>query len=163
MKPKRPYVASLDQVRITRERNDAAFIDYADPAIGGVHFTIGPEIADMTELEILDLHNECLQAMQDLADSYQHVAVEVPMGSPQIKYEERSDQWVPRGYVVRCVISDGGPDGEATFWVDDRELSLAEFGRMMTTYAGWGCRLVFVPDERVHERPEIAVREPEEK
>jgi len=42
----------------------------------------------------------------------------------------------------------------------DRELSLAEFGRMLTTYAGWGMRIAFVPDDDVHEEPRIEVREP---
>ena len=33
----------------------------------------------------------------------------------------------------------------------------------MTMYAGWGMRIVFVPDDELHEEPQIEVREPEEK
>ena len=35
-----------------------------------------------------------------------------------------------------------------------------EFGRLLTTHAGWGIRLVFVPDNELHEKPRIVVREP---
>ena len=82
---------------------------------------------------------------------------------PQIEYFEKGDQWTPHGDVLRCVISDGGPDNEPIIYVDDRELSWREFGRLMTTYAGWGMRIVFVPDDELHEEPQIEVREPEEK
>ena len=35
-----------------------------------------------------------------------------------------------------------------------------EFGRMLSTHAGWGMRIAFVPSEIVEEAPEIEVREP---
>ena len=54
-------------------------------------------------------------------------------------------------------------DNEPIIYVDDRELSWREFGRLMTTYAGWGVRIVFVPDDELHEEPQIEIREPEEK
>ena len=40
MRPKRPSHVLIDQVRITREGNDA-IIDYADSAIAGTRLTIG--------------------------------------------------------------------------------------------------------------------------
>ena len=160
-RPKRPFIVSLDQVRIVREPT-GVFIDYADPDVGGVHLTMGEEAKSLSDQEILDRHNECLRAIQELGDSYEHVAVEVPPGKPQLQYMAQSDQWVPRGGVVRAVISDGGPDCQATFWVDDREMSLEEFGRMFITYAGWGVRLTFVPEDEVHLRPVVEVREPQD-
>lgn len=54
-------------------------------------------------------------------------------------------------------------DGEPVIHIDDHELSWREFGRLLTTHAGWGMRIVFVPDDEVHETPQIEVREPEEK
>ena len=75
----------------------------------------------------------------------------VPPGRPQIRYFAPGDQWVPRGGVLRCVIDDGGPDGEAIIHVDDQALSLAEFGRMLCTYAGWGMRIAFVPEDAIAE------------
>ena len=68
-----------------------------------------------------------------------HVAVEVPLGSPQIKYFARRYQWCPRGGVLRCLVEDD-ENGQLVVGIDDQELSLEEFGRMLTTYVGWGMR-----------------------
>src|SRR4029453_17160245 len=81
---------------------------------------------------------------------------------PQIRYFERGDQSTPRGDVLRCEIDDGGPGGEPIIHIDDRELSWREFGRLLTTHAGWGMRIVFVPDDELDEEPRIEIREAEE-
>ena len=159
MKRKRRYIARLDEVIITRE-GDTAVIGYLEEGVPGTHLRIGPELAVMTDEEVLELYNEGLRAQAELAATYKHVAVEVPLNSPQIKYFERSYQWVPRGSVLRCHISD--EDGQAVIEIDDKELSLEEFGRMLTTYSGWGMRIEFVPEEEVHRRPALEVREPKE-
>lgn len=93
---------------------------------------------------------------------YEHVAVEIPQGRPQIKYFRLGNQWSLHGDVLRCIISDGGPGGRAVVCIDDHELSLEEFGRLLTTYAGWGMRIVFVPDDRTDEEPEIEIRDPDD-
>lgn len=162
MRMKRPHLASLDQVRITRE-GDAAVIEYADPTVATTHFTLGTDVHAMTDQEILDRFNEYIQARDQAMAEYEHIAVEIPPGRPQIEYFARGDQWTPRGDVLRCVISDGGPDNEPIIYIDDQELSWDEFGRLLTTHAGWGMRVTFVPDDRVHENPEIEVREPKER
>ena len=46
--------------------------------------------------------------------------------------------------MLRCIIDDSGPEGEVIIHIDDKELSLAEFGRMLTVHAGWGMRIAFV-------------------
>jgi hypothetical protein len=51
-------------------------------------------------------------------------------------------------------------DGRLVVGIDDHELGLEEFGRMLTTYAGWGMRIEFVPREAVHRRPALKVEEP---
>jgi hypothetical protein len=68
---------------------------------------------------------------------------------------------VPRGDVLRCHIEDDEA-GEVVVYVDDQELGLHEFGKLLRTYAGWGMRISFVPQDRVAEQPEIEVREPSE-
>jgi len=118
---------------------------------------IGPEVQRMTDEEILDRHNEVLGIQQQMRLEYEHIAVEIPPGRPQIRYSELCNQWTPRGDVLRCVIDDGGPDGEAVIYIDDHDLSLEEFGRLLTTYAGWGMRIVFVPEDQINEEPEIEV------
>ena len=76
---------------------------------------------------------------------------------------EKGYQWTPRGDVLRCVIDGGGPDGEPVIHIDDHELFWEEFGRLLTTHAGWGMRIVFVPDDELHEVPRMEVGEPDER
>ncbi len=159
MRLKKPYIASLDQVSISRE-GDCAIIEYKEPNVVTVNLVIGPEVRDMDDRGILHLHNSHIQAKQEMARGYKHVAVEIPEGRPQIEYFEKGNQWVPRGDVLKCVINDGGPDGGATVFIDDRELSLAEFGRLLGTFAGWGMRITFVPDDRIHKPPVSEIRDP---
>jgi hypothetical protein len=105
MKGKKRYIASLDEVTITRD-GDYACIAYKEQGIGATCLQIGPEIVEMSDREILELHNECLRAQAKRAAEYKHVAVEVPLGSAQIEYRAGSDQWAPRGGVLRCLIHD---------------------------------------------------------
>ena len=67
---------------------------------------------------------------------------------------------VPSG---RGVALPGRDDenGQLVVGIDDQELSLEEFGRMLTTYAGWGMRIEFVPDDQLHRQPALEVREPD--
>ena len=46
--------------------------------------------------------------------------------------------------------------------IDDRELSWEEFGKLVVTYAGWGMRIAFVPEDEVHRLPRVEVREPKD-
>jgi hypothetical protein len=54
MRFKKPTRVSIEQVQITREGDDA-IVDHADAGISGAHLAIGPEIATMTDAEIVDL------------------------------------------------------------------------------------------------------------
>ncbi len=160
MSLRKPTRAIIDQVRITREGNDA-IIDYADSGIAGTRFTIGPDIATMTDREIIDVFNGILAAQERLLAAWDKTVIEEPLGEKQIDYHENSDQWVPRGDVLRCIIDDGGgPEGEVTIHIDDKELSLAEFGRMVTVHAGWGMRIALVPEEFISENPKVEIRKP---
>jgi hypothetical protein len=160
MRLKKPTRVFIDQVRITREGSDA-IVDHADAGISVAHLTIGPEIAAMTDADIVDLYNGILESQERLLAEWNKTVIEEPPGEKQIDYHEKSDQWVPRGDVLRCLIGDGGPEGKVTIHIDDKELSLAEFGRMLTVHAGWGMRIVFVPEEFVTENPTVKVRKPE--
>ena len=157
----RPRVARMDEVDITRHEN-AAGISFRDGSVGSTMLTLGPRVATMTDAEILEAYNHTVRAMQRSIEEYHHVAVEVPPGSPQISYFPQGDQWTARGNVLRCYIDDGGSDDEAQVEIDDHILSLREFGRLLSAYAGWGMRIVFVPDNRLIEMPEIEVREPDD-
>jgi hypothetical protein len=66
--------------------------------------------------------------------------------------------------VLRCYIQDGGGrDGSLpVIDIDGRDFSWRQFGRMLCTYAGWGMRIAFVPDDELDRPPRIEVREPSE-
>ena len=161
MRPRKPYPAKLDEVVIRRE-GAFAIIEYREPGVAVTRFRIGKPLESLSDGEILGCFNETLRAQLASLEAFPRKVVEIPDGEPQIRYFELADQWTPRGSVVRCFIDDGGADGEVVIHVDDQELSLAAFGRLLSTYAGWGMRVCFVPEERLLESPEIEVRVPEE-
>jgi hypothetical protein len=161
---KRPRLARLDQVRISRSGEEAV-IEFLDPAVATTHLRIGPQVQRMTDEEVLLVFNQVIAAQiwnRDELDDY--VAVEIPVGSPQVERHPKTvNEWSPRGGVLRCVIEDGGgEDGSLpVIHVDDQEFDWEDFGRMLCTYAGWGMRIVFVPDDELDRHPKIVVREPD--
>ena len=161
MRIKKPRQASPDEVKISRE-SDGAVIEFAARTISTTHFKIGSQVRHMSDQAILDMFNDMITARDQLAAEYENIVIEIPPGQPQIEYSELCDQWVLRGDLLRCFVEDGGPDGEVTVHIDDQELSLREFGRLLGTYAGWGMRIAFVPDDLIDEEPEVEVREPRE-
>ena len=64
MRLKKPTRVFIDQVRITREGSDA-IVDHADAGLSVAHLTIGPEIAAMTDADIVDLYNGILEFKND--------------------------------------------------------------------------------------------------
>ncbi|MFZ0601455.1 MAG: hypothetical protein WAN05_08865, partial [Roseiarcus sp.] len=66
--------------------------------------TIGPDIATMTDREIIDVFNGILAAQERPLAAWNKKVAEEPPGKKQIDYHENSDQWVPRGDVLRCII-----------------------------------------------------------
>jgi len=165
MRKKRPRIARLDQVRISRDGEDA-IIEFRDPAIATTHLRIGPQVHEMTDEEILLAFNRTMTAqMRNRDELGEYVAIEVPVGSPQVEHNPGTvNQWSPRGGVLRCCIEDGGgEDGSLpVIYVDDREFTWEEFGKMLCTYAGWGMRIVFVPDDELDHPRKIVVREPDD-
>ncbi len=159
--PRRPHRPSPDEIKISRDA-DAAIIAYADPKVATTRFVIGREkLAEMTDEEIFALWHEHLEARDQTMQEYEHAAVEVPPGHPQVRYFAEGDQWVPRGDVLRCVVmgSQGEPD-EPFLTIDDCDFAPREFARMVSAFGGWGMRIVFVPDDELHDEPNITVREP---
>ena len=159
MRPKRPTRVLIDQVRVTREGNEAT-IEHADANAPTAHLTIGPGIASMSDADVVAMYNGILDAQWALLQEWDKTVVEERSGEPQIDYHEDSGQWVPRGEVLRCIVDDGGPDGEVVIHIDDKEMSLKDFGRLLSFYAGWGMRIAFVPEEFVTENPKVKVRKP---
>ena len=158
---KRPRIARLDQVRISRDGEDAV-IEFLDGSTATTHLRVGTEVQDMNDEAILLLFNQVIAAqIRNCDEMGEYVAVEIPVGSPQVeRFPGTTTEWVPRGGVLRCVIDDGGGD-DGSLPVIYVEFEWDEFGRMLCTYAGWGMRIVFVPDDELERTPRIVVKEPE--
>ena len=110
--------------KITREGGDA-IIDHADAKVASARVVMGPGIASISDADIVEMYNEILDAQWGLLQQWNKTVVEEPPGEKQIDYYEDSDQWVPRGDVLRCIIDDAGPNGEVTIHIGDQELSLS--------------------------------------
>lgn len=163
MRPNRLYVVRREEVRIIRD-GEAADIEYLEPEGPRVHLTIGPSIAGMSDDDIVEALNAVIRAQEELAKSYVHVAQEVPPGRPQIKFFEAGGYWVPRGDVLRFVVTSRQVDWESepAVEIDGREFTWEEFGRMLLTWEGWGVRMVVVPEDELEKRAKIAVQDPSE-
>ena len=105
MRPKRPHIVTLNQVRI-RRTGESAVVEYLDPAILPVVISVGPDADRLSDAEILDRHNAHLREAEALTKGRQHIVVEIPPGRRQIEYSVAGGQWVPRGGVLRCLIDE---------------------------------------------------------
>lgn len=159
---RRPHPASPDEVRFTRN-GDVLVVEYADDAIMTTHLRVGADkLAGMSDDDLLTYWNEFCEAEEAFRRSYKYVATEIPLGKPQLRLSPHTNTWVPRGHVLRCVwheYFDDQPD-DPCLTIDGRDYTLAEFGRILTTFAGWGMRIEFVPDDELHQRPRIKVKDP---
>src|ERR1700761_7691378 len=77
MKGKVRYLARLSEVIVTRD-GDFARIEYKEGEIAATLLKIGPEIREMSDSEIVELHNESLRDKAAQASECKQVAVEVP-------------------------------------------------------------------------------------
>jgi hypothetical protein len=152
-------------VKITRD-GDTAVFEYADPRVATTHLTMETgKLAKMTDADLLTYWNEHIEAIEEFIRAQKPFTLtEIPVGKPQVEHHEQSDQWVPRGHVLRSIVVNDSPiDIDDTFIsIDDRDFTVAEFLRMVGTFGGWGMRIAFVPDDEIHEQPKIKVQEPEE-
>lgn len=158
MRYRRPVVTSLDEAWVEKEE-PFVYIHYRDPRIRSVRIDVGSGVEEMADVDIIALHNRMIEAGQEMREGIRYTAVEVPEGEPQIEYHAPSDQWTFRGDVLRCEIGSSELDSPI-FYIDDHELTLREFGRMMTVYSGWGVRIIIVPDDELTGEPEIIVADP---
>jgi hypothetical protein len=157
-KPKVRYMAALDEVTVTRD-GDCARIEYKEAGIAVTHLEIGPEITEMSDSDIVEVYNQALRNDAKQAAEDKQVVYEVPLGSAQIEYIARCDQWVPKGSVLRCQIQVTEHD-EIIVKIDERKLRLKQFGKLLASYEGSGMRIEFVPTDEVHHRPALQVRLP---
>ncbi len=151
---------SLFEVKITRN-GDTATINYIDPAEeGGIILEIGPDLAKMSDSDIIKMHNNMVLAIKEHQEEHPYVAIEIPEGKPQIEYSEQCTQWSARGDVLRCRIESSENSGRIpVIEIDGQRLSWMELGALISSHEGWGMRILFVPDDETNKNPPIAVRE----
>lgn len=159
MKLKRPHIAKLDEVTITRN-GETSIIEYKEKGIWDTNLTIGPEIYSMSDEDILECHNDCIYAQLESIKNYKHIAVEIPSNKPQIKYFVPGGYWIACGDVLRCTI--GCNDDGTTVSIDDKEFNMDEFGKLLSTFEGWGMRITIVPEDEIHKIPTVEVKDPDE-
>ena len=91
--PSKVSPASSADYQITRA-GDIAIMAYADPKVATTSFKIGREkLAAMTDAEVFALWNEPIEARDQFMQDYDHVAVEVPPGHPQVRYFEEGESY----------------------------------------------------------------------
>jgi len=157
-KPKVRYIATSDEVTVIRD-GECARIEYKEAGIPVTNLEIGPEMAEMSDSAIVEVHNQDLRNNAKQAAEYKHVVYEAPLGSAQIEYFARCDQWVPKSSVLRCQIQ-VDEHGQIIVEIDERRLRLKQFGKLLASHQGWGMRIEFVHTDEVHHRPALQVRQP---
>jgi hypothetical protein len=96
-----------------------------------------------------------------------------PNAAPSEKYFPERDDKPPKkppenggmtsGDVLRCIVAGDGLDHDEVFvYIDEKELTLKEFGKLLSTYSGWGMRIMFVPEDELEKEPMIEIGEPKE-
>ena len=164
MRFRRQPQSTIDQVRISRDGSrdgEYALIEHADPAYGSVNLKLGPEIANLTDREILDVFNDIIVAQEASIADPANRPIEIPKGRPQIEWLEDLQQWSVRGHVLKCEVSDD-EDGNLVVYVDDKELDAEAFLQLIRPFAGWGMRITFMEESQIHDEPEVIVRAPDD-
>ena len=149
-----PRFACVDDVTISRDEK-YAYIQFKDGK-DSVNFGIGSKIAKMTDEDVLVLYNECVASQ--LLSAAEWRPTEIAEGRPQIKYDRKYRTWSAEGHVLRCLIGSDEQTDEIIIGIDDHDLSLAEFGKMLQSFQGWGMRIEFMSDDQLCDPPEPEVR-----
>jgi len=62
---------------------------------------------------------------------------------------------------LRCEIHDN-EHNVPVIDMDGQEFTWEESGKIIVTYAGWGMRVTFVPNDEVHRQSSVEIREPDD-
>lgn len=154
----KPFIATLQDVQITRE-GTAVHFSYPGRDHGGQIIEVGEDTTNMTDLELLEIHNDIARKTIEMIKSYEHIAIEIPEGKPQISYDKQCCQWVAKGDVIRCIVGWDEQNEGPSIEIDDKVLTWQEFGKMVSTWEGWGMRITCVPDNELSKTPTVVIGE----
>ena len=146
----KPKIATPENVTISRE-GESAFVQFTDSKSAPIELKIGEAINLMDDLEVLELHNDVVRAQLKASAIWR--PTEIAEGFPQIKFDRDMGQWSAESHVLRCLIKSGADHTEPTIRIDNTELSLKEFGVLISHFDGWGMRVAFMPEEKLNSPP----------
>jgi hypothetical protein len=128
---KRPHVATLEEVTITRD-GEYAIIAYADESVATTQYHIGADrLARMTDEDILMLWNA------GLATKEEDVRSRRDMGPA-----------LSRRNTVSCFINEPPADPHHPFLqADGRTFTAMELAKLLGAHPGWTVRLELIPPE----------------
>lgn len=160
MRSRRPPQSTIDQVHISRA-GEYAIVEHVDPAYARVDLQLGPLIDALTDIEILGVFNDIIAAQEASIADPANRPVEIPEGRPQIEWVDDFEQWSLRGEVLKCELSDD-EYGNLVVHVDDKELDAKAFLQLIRPFAGWGMRISFMDESKIHDAPDVIVRDPDD-
>lgn len=150
----RQKVAFAKEVTITRS-GETAIIEFIDQTSGGTHLTIGPEIAEMSDEDILRLYNDIALVQQRMVADFR--PTEMQEGLPQIGIDPYYKELTCYSQTLRCELTSGDAYDDLVIEIDDKKLSLSEFGKLISPYMGWAMRIQFLPSEQLASPPESVI------
>lgn len=154
----KPFIATLQDVQITRE-GTAVHFSYLNRDHGGQRIEVGENTTNMSDLELLEIHNHIARKMIESSRNYEHIAIEIPEGKSQISYDKNCCQWVAKGEVIRCIVGWDEQNEGPLIEIDDKVLTWQEFGKLVSTWEGWGMRITCVPDDELSMTPTVVFGE----
>ena len=160
MRFKKPTRVSIDQVRITREGNDA-IVDHADAGISGAHLAIGPEIAAMTDADIVDLYNDILEFSASAPGGVGQDGRRRTAGGKTNRLSRKQRSMGAARRRTPLHHRRRRPRGRGHHpYRRSRVVAQRNSAGCSAVHAGWGMRIAFVPEEFVTENPTVKVRKP---
>lgn len=136
---------------------------YGDDPVGGDD--LEPACAAMSADDLERWFADVARGDEGTRVGHAYVAIEVPLGRPQLAWFEWDDRVEARGDVVRAEILDLPPERghpSPVLSIDGDVVSWADLGEIVAARVGSGLRLVFVPVVELDVAPVIAVVDPED-
>lgn len=150
----RQKVAFAKEVTIKRT-GETAIIDFLDQSLGGTHLTIGPEIAAMSDADILRLYNDIALVQQGVIADFQ--PTEMQEGLPQIGIDPHYKELTIYSQTLRCEVTGGDTADDLIIEIDDKKLTWSELGKLVSPYMGWGMRIQFLAAEQLANPPKSVI------
>ena len=131
VRKKRPHVATLEEVTITRD-GEYAIIAYVDDSVATTQYHIGADrLARMSDEDILMLWNAGLATKEDDVRSRRDMGPALSLRN-----------------TMSCVITEAPTDAHHPFLqADGRTFTAMEMAKLLGAHPGWTVRIQLVPPD----------------